>query len=65
MGTSNENRRKAIHLAIAAYAAEMAGTDFDLDPALEIAGISHLEASNLTTPPPPSPTAAPTQDMPP
>ncbi len=34
--------RKARHDAIAAYAAEMAGSDFDLDPELESAGIEHL-----------------------
>jgi hypothetical protein len=34
--------RKARHDAIAAYAAEMAGTDFDLDRNLESAGIDHL-----------------------
>lgn len=34
--------RKARHGAIAAYAAEMAGTNLDLDPDLESAGIEHL-----------------------
>ncbi|MBI5283342.1 MAG: hypothetical protein HY858_16780 [Candidatus Solibacter usitatus] len=34
--------RNARHEAIAAYAAEMAGTAFDLDPDLEAAGIDHL-----------------------
>lgn len=34
--------RKARHDAIAAYAAEMAGTALDLDPELESAGIEHL-----------------------
>ena len=34
--------RKARHDGVAAYAAEMAGTDFDLDPDLEAAGIEHL-----------------------
>lgn len=34
--------RKARHNAIAAYAAEMAATNFDLDPDLEAAGIEHL-----------------------
>lgn len=34
-----QRARKTRHDAIAAYAAEMAGTDFDLDPALESAGI--------------------------
>ena len=37
-----EQKRKARHQAIAEYAAEMAGTEFDLDPALESAGIEHL-----------------------
>jgi hypothetical protein len=34
--------RKARHDAIAAYAAEMAGTAMDLDPDLEAAGLEHL-----------------------
>jgi hypothetical protein len=34
--------RKARHDAIAKYAAELAGTDFDLDSDLESAGIEHL-----------------------
>lgn len=34
--------RKARHDAIAAYAAETAGTDLDLDVKLEAAGIEHL-----------------------
>ena len=34
--------RKARHEAIAAYAAEMAGTNLDLDPDLESAGIERL-----------------------
>lgn len=34
--------RKARHNAIAAYAAEMAGTRLDLDADLESAGIEHL-----------------------
>lgn len=37
--------RKARHEAIAAYAAEMAGTELDLDPALEAAGVEHLSDS--------------------
>jgi hypothetical protein len=37
-----EQARKARHDAIAAYAAEMAGTDLDLDPDLESAGVEHL-----------------------
>ena len=35
-------KRKARHDAIAAYAAEMAGTTFDLDREIEAAGIEHL-----------------------
>lgn len=34
--------RVARHAAIAAYAAEMAGSDFDLDTTLESPGIEHL-----------------------
>jgi hypothetical protein len=34
--------REARHEAIAAYAVEMAGTQFDLDPNLESAAIEHL-----------------------
>ena len=34
--------RNARHQAIAAYAEEMAGSDLDLDPVLESAGIEHL-----------------------
>ena len=34
--------RRARHDAISAYAAEMAGTHFDLDRELESAGIDHL-----------------------
>jgi hypothetical protein len=30
------------HDQIAAYAAEMAGTDLDVDPNLEVTGIEHL-----------------------
>jgi hypothetical protein len=41
--------RKAGHDRIAAYAAEMAGTHFDLDPDLEAAGIEHLVKSGKTT----------------
>lgn len=37
-----EQLRKARHDQVAAYAAEMAGTGFDLDPDLEAAGIEHL-----------------------
>ena len=34
--------KNARHQAIAAYAEEMAGTELDLDPVLESAGIEHL-----------------------
>jgi hypothetical protein len=34
--------RAARHAAISAYAEEMAGTNDDLDPVLEAAGIEHL-----------------------
>ncbi len=34
--------RAAMHAAITAYAAEMAGSSFDLDTELESAGIEHL-----------------------
>jgi len=37
-----QQMRKTRHEAIAAYAAEMAGTDLDLDLDLESAGIEHL-----------------------
>jgi hypothetical protein len=37
-----QQARKAKHDAIAAYAAEMVGTNLDLDPDLESAGIEHL-----------------------
>jgi hypothetical protein len=37
-----EQAREARHDAIAAYAAEMAGTRLDLDPDLESAGIEHM-----------------------
>jgi hypothetical protein len=38
----DEESRKARHDAIAAYAAEMAATEFDLDLQLEAAGIESL-----------------------
>ena len=41
--------RKARHDQIAAYAAEMAGTDLDLDPDLEASGIEHLVKTGKTT----------------
>ena len=37
-----QQARRARHDAIAAYAAEAAGTDLDLDARLEAAGIEHL-----------------------
>jgi hypothetical protein len=37
-----QQRRKARHEAIAAYAAETAGTPWDLDSDLERAGVKHL-----------------------
>jgi hypothetical protein len=37
-----DQARKARHDAIAAYAAELAGTDLDFDHHLESAGIEHL-----------------------
>jgi len=45
-----EQARKARHDQIAAWAAEMAGTDFDLDPVLELAGIEQLARAGKTTP---------------
>lgn len=41
--------RKARHDQIAAYAAEMAGTDLDLDAEVEAAGIEHLVKTGKTT----------------
>jgi len=41
--------RKARHDQIAAYAAEMAGTEIDLDPDWEAAGIEHLVKTGKTT----------------
>lgn len=43
-----EQARKARHDQIAAWAAEMAGSDFDLDPALELAGIEQLAKAGKT-----------------
>jgi hypothetical protein len=37
-----DQTRKARHIAIAEYAAEIAGTELDLDRELESAGIEHL-----------------------
>jgi hypothetical protein len=45
-----EQARKARHDEIAAWAAEMAGTDFDLDPVLESAGIEQLAKTGQTAP---------------
>ena len=42
--------RRARHNAIAAYAAEMAGTEFDLDPELEYAGIDPLTDGSVLSP---------------
>jgi hypothetical protein len=42
-----EQSRKARRDAVAAYASEMAGTDLDLDPQLEAAGIEHLTKMQL------------------
>ncbi|MFN7933757.1 MAG: hypothetical protein U0R19_10540 [Bryobacteraceae bacterium] len=39
---SQVHATKTLHVEIAAYAAEMAGTEFDLDPHLEAATIEHL-----------------------
>jgi len=44
-----EQARKSRHDAVAAYAAEMAGTDLDLDPDLEAAGIEHLVKTEVKT----------------
>ncbi len=38
----DQQTRLARNAAIGSYASEMAGADFDLDPALESAGIGHL-----------------------
>ena len=40
-----DQARKTTHDAIVAYAAEVAGTDLDLDRELESAGIEHLAKS--------------------
>jgi hypothetical protein len=37
-----QQRRRARHEMISAYAAKMAGTDIDLDTALESAGVDYL-----------------------
>lgn len=41
-----QEKRKARHDAIAAYAAETAGTVLDLDPELEAASIEHLKRTS-------------------
>jgi hypothetical protein len=38
----SDRQRAAVHEAIAAYAAECAGTTADLDPVLEAAAVEHL-----------------------
>jgi len=43
-----EQAKKARHDQIAAWAAQMAGTDFDLDPVLESAGIEQLAKAAMT-----------------
>ena len=45
-----EQARKARHDQIAAWASEMAGTDFDLDHVLELAGIERLAKADKITP---------------
>jgi hypothetical protein len=40
-----QQMKAARHAAITAYAEGMAGTEFDLDPDLEAAGIEHLTAA--------------------
>jgi hypothetical protein len=45
-----EQAKKARHDQIAAWASEMAGTDFDLDPVLELAGIEQLAKAGKITP---------------
>jgi hypothetical protein len=44
-----QQRRKARHDAIAAYAAEMAGTHLDLDADLESVAIEHLVNTGKST----------------
>jgi len=44
-----QQARKARQDAIAAYAAEMAGTDLDLDTELESAGVEHLVKTGRKT----------------
>jgi hypothetical protein len=44
-----QQRRKARHDAIAAYASEMAGTRLDLDADLESAAIKHILNSSKAT----------------
>jgi hypothetical protein len=44
-----QQSRKARHDAVAAYAAEMAGTQLDLDADLESAAIEHILNTNKAT----------------
>lgn len=44
----HQEARRARAEAITAYAAAMAGTNFDLDPALESAGTDHLKKTLIT-----------------
>jgi hypothetical protein len=44
-----QQSRKARHEAVAAYAAEMAGTRLDLDADLESAAIEHILNTNKAT----------------
>jgi len=39
-----QNRKEALHRAIAAYASQHAGTSYDLDDGLEAAALDHLQA---------------------
>jgi hypothetical protein len=48
-GWLRQQARKARQDAISAYAAEMAGTDLDLDTDLESAGVEHLVKTGKTT----------------
>jgi hypothetical protein len=43
-----DRARKARHSAITAYAAEMAGTDLDLDVELESTGVEYLAKTSRT-----------------
>ena len=48
-GWLREQLKKSRHEQIAAYAAKLAGTGLDLDPALETAGIELLVKTGRTT----------------